>query len=105
MEAGDFARTGIVVGGNNIHQRYSIENYQRFLDRPRYLNPRYAVSFLDTNVVGALSEIAGLRGPGFTAGGSMASGNVALYQAFHLLQAGAIDACLCVGAMADFGDF
>jgi malonyl-ACP decarboxylase len=99
------ARAAIVVGGNNIHQRYSIENYQRFLDRPRYLNPRYAVSFLVTFVVGALSEVAGLRGPGLTAGGSMASGNVALYQAFHLLRSGAAKACVCVGAMADYGDF
>jgi len=103
--AANWSESAIVVAGNNIHQRYSQQHYEAFRTRPQYLSPRYAVSFLDTNVVSALSEIAGLRGPGFTAGGSMASGNVALYQAFHLLQARAVEACVVVGALADYGDF
>jgi malonyl-ACP decarboxylase len=100
----DYSRAALLVAGNNIHQRYMQQHYERLRERPEYLNPRYAVSFLDTNVVGAISEIAGLRGPGFTLGGSMASGNAALYQAYHLLQSGAVDACVCVGALADYGD-
>jgi malonyl-ACP decarboxylase len=102
--AADYQRSAILVAGNNIHQRYMQEHYDRFRERPEHVNPRYAVSFLDTHVVAALSEIAGLRGAGFTVGGSMASGNVALYQAYHLLQAGAAPACICVGALADFGE-
>ncbi len=100
----EWKQSAILVAGNNIHQRYIQDHWARFRDRPEYVNPRYAVSFLDTNVVGALSEIAGLEGPGFTVGGSMASGNVALYQAYHLLQSGAAPACICLGALADFGD-
>jgi malonyl-ACP decarboxylase len=101
--AADYQRSAILVAGNNIHQRYMQEHYDRFRERPEHVNPRYAVSFLDTHVVAALSEIAGLGGAGFTVGGSMASGNVALYQAYYLLQAGAAPACICVGALADFG--
>jgi malonyl-ACP decarboxylase len=100
-----WTESAIVVAGNNIHQRYAQEHYEIFRKRPQYLSPRYAVSFLDTNVVSALSEIAGLRGPGFTVGGSMASGNAALYQAFHLLQSGAVETCVAIGALADYGDF
>lgn len=100
-----WTETAIVVAGNNIHPRYSQQHYETFRTHPQYLSPRYAVSFLDTNVVSALSEMAGLRGAGFTAGGSMASGNVALFQAFHLLQSGAAEACVVVGALADYGDF
>ena len=100
-----WTESATVVAGNNIHQRYSQQHYELFRKRPKHLSPRYAVSFLDTNVVSALSEIAGLRGPGFTVGGSMASGNVALYQAFHLLQSGAVESCVVIGALADYGDF
>jgi malonyl-ACP decarboxylase len=100
----DWKQSAILVAGNNIHQRYMQEHWGRFRERPEHVNPRYAVSFPDTNVVGAFSEIAGLEGPGFTIGGSMASGNVALFQAYHLLQSGAAPACVCVGAMADFGE-
>jgi malonyl-ACP decarboxylase len=100
----DWKQSAIVAGGNNIHQGYMHEHYERFRSRPEFVNPRYAVSFLDTNLVGALSEIAELAGPGFTVGGSMASGNVALYQAWHLLQSGAAPACICVGALADYGE-
>jgi malonyl-ACP decarboxylase len=101
--APDWRESAILVAGNNIHQRYMEEHAERFRERPAYLNPRYAVSFFDTHVMASLSEIAGLAGPGFTVGGSMASGNAALYQAWHLLQSGAVPACICVGALADYG--
>ncbi|MCB1771217.1 MAG: polyketide beta-ketoacyl:ACP synthase [Candidatus Competibacteraceae bacterium] len=94
----------LIVAGNNIHQHYAQTHYRRFLEQPDYLNPRYAVNFVDTGVMAALSEIFGLHGPGFTVGGSAASGNVALYQAAQLLRAGATSTCLCVGPLADFGD-
>jgi malonyl-ACP decarboxylase len=94
----------IVVGGSNLHQAGFAHAYERFLERPAYVNPRYAASFLDTTVVAAVSELAGLGGIGFTAGGGMASGNVALFQGLTLLRAGAARACLCIGAMSDFSE-
>ena len=94
----------IVVGGSNLHQAGFADAYERFLVRPAYVNPRYAASFLDTTVVAAVSELAGLRGIGFTTGGGMASGNVALFQGLTLLRAGAARACLCIGAMSDFSE-
>jgi malonyl-ACP decarboxylase len=94
----------LIVAGNNIHQNSIQNGYRRFLEQPDYLNPRYAVNFVDTGVVAVLSELFGLNGPGFTIGGSAASGNVAMYQAAQLLRAGAASVCLCVGPLADFGE-
>ncbi|MDQ5908476.1 MAG: malonyl-ACP decarboxylase [Pseudomonadota bacterium] len=93
----------LIVAGNNIHQSYIQTAHQRFLQQPDYLNPRYAVNFVDTGIVAALSELFNLHGPGFTVGGSAASGNLALYQAAQLLRAGATPVCLCIGPLADFG--
>ena len=94
----------IVVGGSNLHQADFAATYERFLERPAYVNPRYAASFLDTTLVAAISEMAHLGGIGFTVGGGMASGNMALFQGWTLLRAGAARACLCVGAMSDFSE-
>lgn len=94
----------IVVGGSNLHQADGAAAYERFLERPAYVNPRYAASFLDSTVVAAVSEIASLGGIGFTVGGGMASGNVALFQGWTLIRAGSARACLCIGAMSDFSE-
>ena len=98
-------KTALVVAGNNLQQRYIAEHYQRFAARRAFMPPRYALHFMDTYHVGAVSELLGIRGPGFTAGGASASGNVALYQACQLLQTGEAVACVCLGPFSDFSDF
>jgi malonyl-ACP decarboxylase len=95
-------RIGLVVAGSNLHQQYIHENSGRFREEPQYINPTYAIYFLDTSQVGCLSELFDLRGLGYTAGGSSASGNVALYHAWQWIRTGILDACVVVGASADF---
>lgn len=97
-------RIGLIVAGSNLHQRYIHENSARFRQEPDYVNPTYALSFLDTSQVGGLSEMFALRGMGYTVGGASASGNVALYQGWQWIRAGLLDACLVVGASADFSE-
>lgn len=97
--------TAVIVAGHNLHQRYITETFRHYLDKPAFLNPRFAFSFLDSHALGSVAEVLGLRGPGFMAGGGFASGNVALYQALQLLRSGDADACLCIGGLADFSDF
>jgi malonyl-ACP decarboxylase len=96
---------GVVVAGNNIHQGYILEGFRGYLERPEYVNPRYAFCFMDTHTVGALSEIFDLRGAGFTVGAASASGNVALSQAWQMVRTGQAEVCLCVGALADYTGF
>lgn len=95
---------GIIVAGNNISQKYIIDNYKKYLKEPEYINPKYAISFLDTNIIGAISETLKIRGIGYTVGGASASGNLGIYNAYQLVKTGAVKACMCVGALADFSE-
>ncbi len=95
-------RVGLIVAGSNIHQRFIHENGVRFLEEPEFINPSYALSFLDSSQVGCLSELFGIHGMGYTVGGASASGNVALYHAWQWIRHGVVDACVVVGASADF---
>jgi malonyl-ACP decarboxylase len=92
---------GLIVAGSNLAQDYIIQNWLRFRETGRP-NPRYALSFLDSNQVGCLSEILSIRGPGFTIGAAAASGNAALFQAFHWIRSGIVRRCLVVGACTEF---
>jgi malonyl-ACP decarboxylase len=92
---------GLIVAGSNLAQDYIIQNWQRFRQTGRP-NPRYALSFFDTNQVGCLSEIFSIRGPGCTIGAAAASGNAALFQALHWIRSGIVRRCLVVGAGMEF---
>ena len=94
-------RIGLVVAGHNTTQSYQYTLAPEFLENPEYLSPRYAVQVMDSNQVGVLSEIFGIKGEGFVTGGASASGNVGVIQAARLIRAGLADACLVVGVVAD----
>lgn len=103
LDAGAMApeRIALVVAGHNTTQSYQYGLYPEFRDNPEYLSPRYAVQVMDSNQLGVLSEMLGIKGEGFVAGGASASGNVGIIQATRLIQAGLADACLVVGVAAD----
>jgi malonyl-ACP decarboxylase len=94
---------GLIVAGSNLAQNYFSKNWHTF-STTGHINPRYAISFWDTNQLGCLSEILSVRGPGVTIGGGAASGNAALFQAFHWLNAGLVERCLVVGAGIEFSE-
>lgn len=66
-----------------------------------YVPGRYALAYQDTDHVGTLSQILGITGEGCTVGGASASGNLAIIHGSRLIELGAADACLVVGAMTD----
>lgn len=94
-------RLALVVAGHNLTSRYSHELEDKFRANPAYLPPRFAVQMLDTDHVGTLSHIFGITGEGFTVGGASASGNIGIIAGSRLLECGAADACLVVGALAE----
>ncbi|GMU03307.1 polyketide biosynthesis malonyl-ACP decarboxylase PksF [Corallococcus caeni] len=94
-------RVGLIVAGSNLSLRLQHDTAKKFAAGPEFIDPRYAMRFLDTDHVGVLSEVLGIRGEGFTVGGASASGNVALLKAWQLLQLGEVDACVVVGPLAD----
>ena len=97
----DPERVGLVVGGNNLNQRFCYRQIDKFRKTPEYLTPRYPLHFMDTDHVGTVSEIFSIRGEGFSVGGASASGAMALVKGLQLIRAGAVDACMVIGALAD----
>ncbi|MBK7538134.1 MAG: polyketide beta-ketoacyl:ACP synthase [Myxococcales bacterium] len=94
-------RIALVVAGSNLTGGYVEAQRAVFASNPGHLSPRFALHSLDTDHVGTLSEILGIRGEGFTVGGASASGNLAIIQASRLLALGEADACVVVGALPD----
>lgn len=94
-------RLGIVVAGNNTTQRYYYDTYQSLEKNFNFLSPTYALHFMDTDLMGILSEIFTIHGVGFTVGGASASGNVGIIHAYRLIQQGFVDICMVIGAPAD----
>ncbi len=94
-------RKALIIAGSNLSQNYAYQIQARYTDRMHLVSPRYALHHMDTDHVGTLSEIFGIRGEGFTVGGASASGNVALIKAYQLLMANGADMCMVLGAMVD----
>jgi malonyl-ACP decarboxylase len=94
-------RIGIVVAGHNLGGRYAEQVRSRYAASPVHLPARYPLHFMDTDHVGAVSQVLGITGEGYTVGGASASGNVAIINASRLVAGGAVDACLVVGALTD----
>ena len=95
------ARLGLVVAGHNLSGRYAQDLYPRFRDDPARLPARFALHYQDTDHVGTLSQALGIAGEGYSVGGASASGNVGIINASRLVELGAVDACLVVGALCD----
>lgn len=94
-------KVNILVAGNNINQGYQRDIMTKFQHDPEYVPASYALHFLDTDQIGLLSEVLGIRGEGFTVGGGSASGNVGILQAYRQIKHGLCQACVVVGALAD----
>lgn len=94
-------RLGLVVAAQNLGAAYAERIRPLFESSPVHLPPRYALHHLDTNHVGTVSEVLAITGEGYTVGGASASGNVALINGARLIEAGAVDACLVIGALTE----
>ncbi|WP_282184562.1 beta-ketoacyl synthase N-terminal-like domain-containing protein [Azospirillum brasilense] len=94
-------RIGLVVAGHNTTRRYQYSLGRDFERQPQYLSPKYALHHLDSDQIGVLSQILGIKGEGMVAGGASASGNVGLIQGLRLVRLGLVDACLVAGVVAD----
>jgi 3-oxoacyl-(acyl-carrier-protein) synthase len=97
----DPTRVAHVLGGHNLHPRYSFENSQTFVDEPDFIDPLYGLLGLDTDVLAVCSELLGIEGPTYTVGAACASSNMAMLSALDLLRAGRADAVLVTGAAMD----
>jgi 3-oxoacyl-(acyl-carrier-protein) synthase len=98
----DTTRVAAIVAGHNINFNYQYENRLRFAEEPDYMASLLALTGLDTDHAGSVSEVLDVRGPIYTVGAACASGNTALRLAMDEIRYHGVDAALVVGAVLDF---
>ena len=94
-------KLSIIVAGSNLNQSACFAQAQKYMKEPEYVSPSYALQFMDTDLVGNLSELFGIQEDGFTIGGASASGNVAIIKAYQFLMRSDLDACMVVAPIAE----
>jgi len=94
-------RIGLIVGGSNIQQRELVQIHEGYRDRPEFLRPTYALSFMDSDLCGFCTEQFGIRGLAYTVGGASASGQLAIIQAAQAVLTNQVDVCIALGALMD----
>lgn len=93
-------RAGLIVAGGQPlgHQADTVLRHR---DKPGALRASYALTHLDVDVVGVVSELTGIRGEGWALGGGSASGTLAVIQAARMISAGWLDQVLVVAPLAE----
>ncbi|HEY4180515.1 MAG TPA: beta-ketoacyl-[acyl-carrier-protein] synthase family protein [Kofleriaceae bacterium] len=98
----DLDRTAAIVAGHNINFNYQYEQRLQYVDEPDFMDSLLALTGLDTDHAGCISELLGARGPIYTVGAACASGNTALRCAVDELRYHDVEAAVIVGAVLDF---
>lgn len=98
----DHTNIAAIVAGHNINFNYQYENRLTFAEEPDYMDSLLALTGLDTDHAGSVSEVLDVRGPIYTIGAACASGNTAARLAIDEIRYHGVDAALVVGAVLDF---
>lgn len=98
----DRDRCAAIVAGHNINFNYQYENRRTFEDEPDFMDSLLALTGLDTDHAGSISEVLDVRGPIYTIGSACASGNHALRAAVDEIRYHDVDVATVVGAVLDF---
>ncbi len=98
----DFDRIAAIVAGHNINFNYQYENRLQYADEPDFMDSLLALTGLDTDHAGSISEVLQVRGPIYTMGAACASGNTALRAAIDEVRHHGAPAAIVVGAVLDF---
>ena len=97
----DRDRVATIIAGHNINSNYQYENRVQYAEEPDFIDALLALSGLDTDHAGCVSEVLGLRGPAYTLGAACASGNSALRAAVDEVRHHDADMAIVVGAVLD----
>ena len=98
----DLTRVAAIVAGHNINFNYQYENRLQFQDEPDYMDPLLALTGLDTDHAGCISEMLQVKGPIYTVGAACASANTALRCAVDEVRHHDLDCAIVTGAVLDF---
>ena len=98
----DMDRVAGIVAGHNVNFNYQYENRKQYEIEPDFMDSLLALTGLDTDHAGSISEALGIRGPIYTMGAACASGNTALRAAIDEIRYHDMDMALVTGAVLDF---
>jgi 3-oxoacyl-(acyl-carrier-protein) synthase len=91
-----------IVAGHNINFNYQYENRLQYAEEPDFMDSLLALTGLDTDHAGCVSESLGAKGPIYTIGAACASGNTALRCAIDEIRYHDVEMAVVVGAVLDF---
>ena len=98
----DLENIAAIVAGHNINLNYQYENRLQFEQEPDFIDSMLALHGLDTDHVGRVSELLGVKGPIYTVGAACASANTALRCAVDEIRHHGADAAVVIGAVLEF---
>jgi 3-oxoacyl-(acyl-carrier-protein) synthase len=98
----DPTRVAGIVAGHNINFNYQYQGRLQFAEEPDYMDSMLALTGLDTDHAGSISELLPLKGPLYTIGAACASGNNALRLAIDEVRYHDVDVAVVTGAVLDF---
>jgi len=99
----DPTRCATLVGGHNLNEKYTSDNYDTFRDDdPDYIDSLASLLLLDTDHAGSVSELLGNQGACYTMGGACASANHAIRAAIDEIRHHEHDLAVVVGGVLDF---
>ena len=98
----DLDRTAAIVAGHNINFNYQYENRLQYAEEPDFMDSLLALTGLDTDHAGCVSETLGVRGPIYTIGAACASANTAVRCAIDEIRHHDVERAIVVGAVLDF---
>ncbi|MFI1285106.1 beta-ketoacyl synthase N-terminal-like domain-containing protein [Streptomyces sp. NPDC020858] len=93
--------TALLVAGSNLALAHQAATVLGHHSSPGRLRASYALTHLDVDVVGTVSEVTGVRGEGWTVGGASASGTIALIQGARMVASGWARRVLVVAPAAE----
>jgi len=98
----DMTSVAAIIAGHNINFRHHYDNRLKYEEEPDYIDPLLALTGLDTDHAGSISEVLGVRGPIYTVGAACASANTALRAAIDEIRYHDMNMALVAAAVLDF---
>ena len=98
----DLDRVAGIIAGHNINLNHHYDNRLQYEKEPDFMDPLLALTGLDTDHAGSISEALGIRGPIYTVGAACASANTALRAAIDEIRSHDMDMALVTAAVLDF---
>ena len=89
-------RVSAVLAGYYLYELYKLENWRAFEADPEAIEVSLALKEMDTDLLGCITELLGITGPGLTSGGACAAGNIGLRAALDEIRYHASDVALVV---------